>query len=285
MKGGFRWRDTDYDIGQFSLSATPSSLKELPALVNEEIKKSAARLFSQSLSDVDRWLKLASDGVLSGVENAEVILRDVFKRTDTEIIDALQTTFHSTGDDLARRLQNIGLAPCGRCHTTGVVPETPCTNCDPNGQIEGRAPCGVCALSGHCLVCRGAGKISVTKPACSICGGAGVVNCPACNGAGKICHTERVPDPRKPWKKIEVEICVPCPSHLPCQGLPPHEATTGSAPCGGPQCRGGQCTACNGAGSIPIRVPCPACGGRKMLPIPRKCPDCQGKKVRLLASV
>jgi len=62
VTGGFRWNGEDYQIKLIHLSATPSSLSELPGLINEAIRRDAATLFASMLQDGNRWIKAPTLG-------------------------------------------------------------------------------------------------------------------------------------------------------------------------------------------------------------------------------
>ena len=81
VTGGFRWNGEDYKIKPIHFSVAPSSLSEIPGLIDEAIRKNAATLFASVLNDGGRWLKALADGLVTGVPNAAEVLARSTSRT------------------------------------------------------------------------------------------------------------------------------------------------------------------------------------------------------------
>jgi hypothetical protein len=111
VTGGFRWNDADFQIPPINLSVAPSSLAEIPTLVNNTIRDNAAVIFAAFLQDGGKWLKALADGLVKGVTNAAAVLRGVYNQTAQQIGDGLTNTLHKSADEVAQGLKAIGESP------------------------------------------------------------------------------------------------------------------------------------------------------------------------------
>lgn len=90
VAGGFHWNGLDLRIPAINLGVAPSSLADIPALVNDVIRNNAAAIFAAALQDADHWLQALAAGLVEGVDNTGEVLRQIYHRPAEQIADALR---------------------------------------------------------------------------------------------------------------------------------------------------------------------------------------------------
>ncbi len=124
INGSFNFEGLAFSIPTVNVSVAPSSLKELPAKIAQQIKDHADQLFAALFADAKKWAEMIGRGVVVGVTDMSNALKNAYHKTAQEaaqlmkaanqaantVAAGLKTTYGLTADAAASAMKGAGYA-------------------------------------------------------------------------------------------------------------------------------------------------------------------------------
>lgn len=121
INGSFNFEGLGFSIPTVSLSVAPSSLKELPGKIIQQIKDHADQMFAALFADVQKWAEMIGRGLVAVADMANA-LKNAYNKTAQEaaqlmkvanqaagtVASGLKTAYGLTADAAASAMKNAG---------------------------------------------------------------------------------------------------------------------------------------------------------------------------------